>query len=52
LSRFWLILIGIIVAVFALPALVSAIEGLIPALLAGVVLIGIGMLLYRRARRW
>jgi hypothetical protein len=51
-SRFWLILIGIVVAAFALPALVSTVEGLIPALLAGTVLIGVGMLLYRRGRRW
>jgi hypothetical protein len=52
LSRIWLILIGIIVAAFALSALASAIEGLIPALLAGVVLVGIGMLLFQRCRRW
>jgi hypothetical protein len=52
LRRFGLILIGIIVAAFVLPGLVSTIEGLIPALLAGTVLVGIGMLLYRRAKRW
>ncbi len=52
MSRVWLILIGVIVAAFALPALVTVIEGLIPALVAGVVLFGVGMLIFRRARRW
>jgi hypothetical protein len=52
MSRVWLILIGAIVVAFALPTLVTAIEGLIPALLAAVVLFGVGMLIFRRARRW
>ena len=52
MSRFWLILIGIIAAALVLPALVSAIEGLVPALLAGAVLVGIGTLLFQRRRRW
>jgi len=52
MSRTWLTLIFVIAVVFALPALLNALTGIIPAVLAGVVLVGIGTLLFRRRRYW
>lgn len=46
------VLVLLVLASFALPMLINAIEALIPALIAGAVLVGVGALLFQRRRRW
>jgi uncharacterized membrane protein YccC len=46
------ILVLLIVAAFALPVMIKAIESLIPALMAAAVLLGVGTMIYQRHRRW
>lgn len=52
MKHFWAIIVGIIVLSFALPTLTSALESLLPVLSAGVLLVAIGGVLFRRYRRW
>jgi hypothetical protein len=52
MRRVWGVLIMLIVAAFALPAMINAIEALIPALIAAAALVGVGALLFRRRRYW
>lgn len=52
MKRVWGILIMLIVAAFALPVMIHAIEALIPALLATVALAAVGTILFQRRRRW
>lgn len=52
MKRVWGVLVLLIVAAFALPVMIHAIEALIPALIAGAVLVGVGALLFRRRRYW
>jgi len=52
MRRIWAMLIFVIALAFALPALVNAFMAIIPAVIAGVFLVGIGTLLFQRRRRW
>lgn len=52
MKRVWGVLVLLIMAAFTLPTMIHAIEALIPALIAAVVLVGVGALLFRRRRYW
>lgn len=52
MKRVWGVLVLLIMAAFALPVMIHAIEALIPALIVGAVLVGVGALLFRRRRYW
>lgn len=52
MKRVWGVLLLLIIAAFALPVMIHAIEALIPALLVGALLVGVGTLLFRRRRYW
>lgn len=52
MPRLWLTLILVILAAFAIPALLGAIESILPFVIIFVVLMAAGSLLYQRRRRW
>jgi xanthine/uracil/vitamin C permease (AzgA family) len=52
MTKLWMSVIFVIAAAFALPALISALTAIIPAVIAGAVLVGVGTMLFRRRRHW